>query len=264
MIPNVLLDNIKRGYFWEKSGHSFDTLKSFLKKHGPRNMYVSYYGPANQYQLTLSYVNEKYISCNIEDCVEFVISKDRFTEIELQKLTTKCKINVKTKVLLRLMDSFADLFKINRIYLRDEAGIQKNQNIKLDLTLLTVMKESKTFYEKYGYQHCDPETDKYNVPRIDLEIHKKLLRFFDFKLFIQFLNTNDKEFVHKSLKKLNKSVDSFQYLHEFFTHVSEFYDQRSSTKQLQLQNLIYNENYPWYSMINVIQNQKLCMEKFFE
>lgn len=262
-----ILNSIKKGAFWARYEWTFDTFNEFLQKQKSEgfDFYVCYSNrPASSYTLTASYMNSKYIKIKIEDCLTFLISKDMFTEIELTYLTTKCKITkIKTKELLDIMDSIAILFNINRIYLNDQAGIKKNKNTKIDLTLLTVMKESKTFYEKYGYQHCDPQTDKYQVPRIDLEIHKKLLRLFDFNLFIKFLSGDDKKFVYNTLDKLQKN--SFEFLHEFFTQSYEYYDRKDKTKNLlKLQNLIYNKNYPWYSMIDVIQNQKICMEKFFE
>ena len=47
--------------------------------------------------------------------------------------------------------------------LRDKA---KTLFTSLDLTLLTVMKDNKTFYEKFGYEICEPKsfyTDKIDI-----------------------------------------------------------------------------------------------------
>lgn len=260
-------DGVEKGDFWKFTSFDFNTLAEYLRPRMNFDYYVTGTG-YGQKTLTLSYINDKYIRGDIRDCIQFVISRDRYTEKQLRNLTTKCKIkNVKTKQLMLLMDTIAMLFNISRIYLQDDAHTLDYDG-KIDLTLLTVMRDNKTFYEKYGYESCYNFSDKNRTPRIDLELHKKLLRNFRFDVFVEYLEQSHKKFVMKTLKRLDKEISDYKYLHIFYTDAHSYFLNDYPTlndyeKRVQLQSLLTDTKYPWNAMVDVIQNQKVCMEKLF-
>lgn len=261
-----MLDNVEKGDFWKLTELNFDSFVGFLKTVHTCVYYMKWTGSAN-IRLTLTYINDKYISGNVQNCIEFVISKQRYNKIHLANLTTRCKIvNVKTKELMYVMDKFAVLFNTHRIYLEDAASTWQTQDyeIRIDMTLLTVMKDNMTFYEKYNYKVCEGLSTK----RIDLQLHKRLLRDFRFDIFVEYLFDAHKRFVQKTLSKLRKQVKDFSHLHEFYIEAYEYYANEYAgdeyRKHIQLQALLLDTAYPWNAMVDVIQHQKLCMEKWFD
>lgn len=257
--------NVEKGDFWKLIELDFDSFLAYSKTVHTCVYYMKWASSGN-IKLSLSYINDKYISGNVHDCIEFVVSKQRYSEIHLANLTTKCRIvNVKTKDLMYVMDKLAILFNINRIYLEDAASTLQtlDHKIRIDMTLLTVMKDNVTFYEKYNYTVCDG----LNTKRIDLQLHKRLLRDFRFDIFVEYLSNGHKRFVYKTLNKLRKGVRAYTKLHEFYTDAYEYYDNEYTgdeyKKHVQLQSLLLDTKYPWNAMVDVIQNQKMCMEKWF-
>jgi len=256
-----MIDKVNKGDFWRLTGFNFETLLKHLQDIKPNARdYILTLINNGSTRLSLSYINDKYISGNVDQCIEFVIKI-----IYLGSLTTKCIIkNVRTKELMYLMDKIALLFNINRIYLQDSATTlsSSNKREKIDFTLLTVMKENKTFYEKYGYETCNP------TAKINLKLHKNLLRNFRFDIFTEYLDKADNKFITKTLKRLKKKVVDFVFLYQFYVESNEYYQNEYTgdddyENQVRLQSILTNENYPWNSMVNIIQNQKLCMEKYF-
>ncbi len=272
LIPysNFNLDVIKKGDFWKITSTNFDSFNQYLQSNLPNG--ITFYIDSNKWgrrSMIFTYTNSKYIVGNIENCINFVLKKDKYTEINLQNFTTRCDIsNVKSKDLMDTMDKVAILLNISRIYLEDRATtLENNIKSKLDLTLLTVMKDNKTFYEKYGYETCEPSSYS-NIEKIDIQIHKKLLRDFKFYIFVELLSKNNKKFINKTLSRLRYNVSDFKYLHDFYTEADDYYNNEyygddEYELRMYLQSILLNEIYPWYSMVNIIQNQKLCMEKYF-
>jgi hypothetical protein len=148
---------------------------------------------------------------------------------------------------------------INRVYLEDDARIMDN---KLDLTLLTVMRDEQTVYEKYGYRVCNFKDHN----TINLAIHKKLLRHYNFQVFVFLLKDDDAEVVRKVMKRSGMVEGDIKHLHEFYTKADEYYDKRvmSDSKRVRLQRILLDEEYPWYSMVDVIRYSKQCMEKLYD
>lgn len=111
-----ILDKISKNLFWNATQYDFDSFNAYLKKYRDNvNYYLYWASRPGRYILTFKYVNDKYISCNMDDCVIFTISKDKYTEISLDVLTTKCKIiGIKTRELMTVMDH-SDHFLLNFI-----------------------------------------------------------------------------------------------------------------------------------------------------
>jgi hypothetical protein len=94
------------------------------------------------------------------------------------------------------------------------------------------------------------------------------LRNFRFDIFTEYLDKADKKFITKTLKRLKKKVADFVFLYQFYVESNEYYQNEYTgdddyENQVRLQSILMNENYPWNSMVDIIQNQKLCMEKYF-
>ena len=257
------LKNVKKSDFWNISGFTFDSLQNKIQNEIP-DLYkinIILYSYTNRPQpriLELRNSNDKYINCNLEDCINFDISISKFNEIYLGYLTTKCKIkSIKSGLLLHYMDQLAIAFNIRRIFLKDKA---RTLDSGLDLTLLTVMKDNKTFYEKYGFETCEPLND---IPHIELSLHKNLLRNFPFNLFYEHLDFGDKGFLRRFLRKLDKKIEDFEYLWQFYVKMHRYFDKKKDLPgNRKLQEILQNQKYPWNSMVDVIQNQKICMEKY--
>ena len=122
------------------------------------------------------------------------------------------------------------------------------------------MKDNKTFYEKYGFETCEPLND---IPHIELSLHKNLLRNFPFNLFYEHLDFGDKGFLRRFLRKLDKKIEDFEYLWQFYVKMHRYFDKKKDLPgNRKLQEILQNQKYPWNSMVDVIQNQKICMEKY--
>lgn len=149
-------------------------------------------------------------------------------------------------------------FGVKRIELIDGATpkeyhrvyIEKKKVQDIDLSLYIVMKYQQTFYERYGYKFCDKD--------IEYKIHKDLLSEFNFDIFYKLLNESDKQIVDKYKKSYK-----FKYLGEFYVKVYDYLDSKKSKRRLlELQSLLFNKSYPWYSMLSILTIKKKCMEKY--
>lgn len=264
-ISSFRLWDVKQGDFWKTTGHTFETLKQYLKTLLPSSKtYYLNWMEAGRVVLKVKYMNDKYILCKLMDCVEFVIEEE-YRELKVNNLTTRCEVksirtgNIsKMRWLTMIMDTIAVFFGMYRIYLEDDARMLDNN---LDMTLLTVMRDNQTLYEKYGYRTC--KLTEYKT--IDIQIHKELLRMFRFDIFLELLKDHHLLFVRKAIKRLRIMESDIQHLHEFYIKADEYYDSRLKDKQRkQLQEILLDDKYPWYSMVDVILNAKQCMEKYYD
>lgn len=271
--------------FWDFTKNSFDTIMD-------REINRDFIRLQNKlFRLKLYKTNDKkIITCKLKNdnydlCMTFTLIKSIYgIYIHLSNLTNNCSSYLKnnntsgTRILLNILDKIALMFGAYRIFLQDAAtpSVYSNMKLKydLDFTLITVMKEGKMFYEKYGYNVCDPESVEYPIKKINLELQKNLLRNFKFDLFKLFLDFDDLFFVNKILKNNNKSfttlADFYVYTLEHITTLINKELEIDEDKYLKyknyinkLQEIILNENYPWSGMVSVIQSEKYCMEKLF-
>lgn len=251
-----------------------------------KNLFTEFINGKYQFKILQSYFkiemekDDNNIKCflyshnNTEECMIFTIKNNN--TLHLDNLYKACKFenitDSNTRTTLNLLDSLAIAFGVSSIFLQDAAvpyKFKKGVN-SIDYTLLTVMKENKTFYEKYGYSFCEPKNEY--IKTIDIEIHKKLLREFDFGIFKLLLNKYDLEFITILESVYRKK---YKYLYEFYNDTMDYcnkkfdkffiIDEERSDKYynmiFDLQNILTNDNYPWFSMINIIQSSKFCMEK---
>ncbi len=67
------------------------------------------------------------------------------------------------------------------------------------------------------------------------------------------------------MSKLREDISDFDYLYEFYTEIDKYYDKECPNEKARkkLQNILLNSEYPWNSMVDIIRNQKMCMEKYF-
>ena len=177
--------------------------------------------------------------------------------------------------MLDILDKLALAFGVHFIFLQDAAtpeNIEQKSKDDIDYTLLTVMRDNQTFYEKYGYYICDAERKEHyiEIKTIDLNIHKKLLKEFNFEIFYQLLDKDDKIFVDKYSFFKEKRLDLFySRLYDNLDIQKTKYKIENDKKNrnrikkdiIHLQRLLTNENYPWYAMVNIIQTSKFCMMK---
>ena len=248
------------GCFWKVTNSTFDTI---LPKENVHNL-ISWKHSGGYFSLS-TYKNNRVIYGELgkysKHCVNFILRKNKYyecLELYINELKTDCSYKFvtdksKTRELLELLDVIAMLFGAKRITLRDDAYYQDIKEI--DFSLLTVMKEGKLFYEKYGYAICNSNTE--DVRAIDINIHTKLLKEFRFDVFLTYLAPAEIKFIQKILNKLN---NSYKYLGDFYTDSFKYL--KSTKHFLYIQNIITNKKYPWYSMVYAIQTSKYCMEKF--
>lgn len=264
---HIQLHKVNKGDFWKLTGFSFHTLQQHLHSKLPDSChYWLTWQNSGNVKLQLSYINDRYIGFKIEDCVEFVMSKNKYQEIKVNNVTTNCRVKVihkgsnsNTRFLMETLDKIASLFGVHRIYLEDAAktSVRKTQ---LDFTLTTVMSENKTFYEKYGYQIC--VDNKQQQP--DIQIHKRLLRDFDFHVFFNSLTPKHRSHVQRVLNHLMSTEKNYKRLCHFYNDANEHLTNTGNDKYLlRLQTILQDNSYPWYAMVDVIQSLKTCMERFF-
>jgi hypothetical protein len=210
------------------------------------------------------------------DCIKYRIKAvGSHVESTLSDFNTTCDdiihgklvVTKRSSHLLEFIDAINILFGVRRISLIDVATprkymniyIEKNNNTEqimqdIDLSIYMVMKYNQTFYERYNYQFCNSE--------LDYAAHKNLLRNFDFKTFYRLLSYDHRKIVDKRLKYLDNK--DFKYLGDFYVNAYDQLDaQMSKRRLLQLQSLLFNPNYPWFSMVNVLTSKKRCMEKIY-
>lgn len=232
--------------------------------------------------------DNRIINCNLRNpnfdlCMEFsIIKSDMGVYLHLSNLTNNCSSYFKnytningTRFILELLDNLALMYGAYRIFLQDAATpfIYKKLKLKydLDFTILNVMKEEKTFYEKYGYNICYPDSIEYPIQKINLDLQKKLLKNFRFDLFKLFLDENDSLIINKILKNNKKNytilgefyVDTIAHLTKLIFNTDLDKSTQKYTEYIdKLQEIITNENYPWSGFVSNIQSEKYCMEKF--
>ena len=265
---HIFLDSFKKSnqFFTDIVKMNKKDYANFLKS--PDVFFLKYDEKYASVQLTITATNIDELYVAIQDCISFRISENVIvvTSINrcdyIQKGYASIDSCSNTRILLDLLDRLALLFGCNRITLTDDARDVDFLGSKDSVyySLITIMKEGKLFYEKYGYS----ETGIYT--KIDLVPHINLLRFFPFKMFLEFLSPEDKEFALKYCKDIQ-----FEYLHEYFTFVYEVCKDRFrknySNKYIRYmrglqEDILLNQKYPWYSMMSIIFHQNLCMEKY--
>lgn len=203
------------------------------------------------------------------DCIVYTLKTNENIESELSEFSTECEDiisskliikNTKSEFLLKFIDSISRCFGVKRIQLIDASTPRKYQHVyidknnqneqDIDLSLYMIMKYGETFYERYGYNFCDKD--------IEYKIQKDLLQTFKFDVFYYLLNDIDKEIV----KKYKKSYKC-KYLGEFYVQVYDYLNKQDNKKLLlELQSLLFNKNYPWYSMVSILTIKKKCMDKY--
>ena len=113
------------------------------------------------------------------------------------------------------------------------------------------MKYNQTFYERYGYNFCDKD--------IEYSIQKNLLRDFKFDIFYKLLSEKDKVIVDKRKK------ETYKTLGDFYVKVYDYLNAKNSKRRIiELQSLLFNKDYPWYSMVSILTIKKKCMDKYQE
>lgn len=252
-----------KGCFWDISKQTFVEFENMLKNDGKDFCYVTW-GSSGLYKISFYYQKGFVYGTFGRECFEFSLRQRTYgLVLHLLHLTTDCSLSIipehqksKTKFLLEVLDYLAKMFGVVRVYLQDSAQPLTASN-NIDLSLLTVMKESKMFYEKYGYKICD-----YKPPNLD--IHKKMLREFRMDIFKRYLSSKELTFVQQMENKLQKD---YLILGEFYTDAYRYLNRIENTKNKKrkgfLQSLLTNTSYPWYAMVNIIQSTKVCMEKWF-
>lgn len=161
--------------------------------------------------------------------------------------------------------------KVCRVYLTDAA-----QKDRYDLSLLLVMKEGVTFYEKYGYVPCDVLAQIDHHPCVNAVclhtycVNKRLLRNFRFDVFLLLLEKKDKVFVDNVLSTLRRfDVEtSFTTYGEFYSSAFETLNRNAIFEEykilfLGMEDILCSEKYPWFSMVIGIQRDLTCYEKIF-
>jgi hypothetical protein len=160
----------------------------------------------------------------------------------------------KTPYFLEKVDLIAKCFGIKRIVLTDASTSKLDRDI--DLSLYMVMKHGKTLYERYGYRFCDTQ--------IDFQVQKNLLRKFPFTIFLQLLSPQHTYWVKERIKKM-KTTSTYNTLGDFYVDVYDLYHFKDKTKPIrQLQNILNDKTKIWYSMIDVISQKKVCMDKHYK
>lgn len=266
-------DNTESGYFWKffskvyKMNFTFNEYinslkidkfdkKRFMYKHHLYEMeiYKSRFKPdikifwGNCIELTLkNTLNENLyseLSSFSTECEDIISSKLKIR-------------NKKSEFLLKLIDAVSVCFGVKRIELIDGATpkeyhrvyIEEKKVQDIDLSLYMVMKYQETFYERYGYKICDKD--------IEYKIHKDLLSKFNFDIFYKLLSEDDKLVINVYKKFKCK------YLGEFYVKVYDYLNSKHNKRRLlEIQSLLFNKSYPWYSMVSILTIKKKCMEKF--
>lgn len=264
---NEIIDldqNKKFGFFWDfftnlyKISFTFDEYINGLHSSIPNILYIKYKN--HLYKMNVYKSQWKYaIKIHWGNCLIYTLKKNEdYLESELSEYSTNCEdiilgnlkiIGDKSEFLLTLIDAISICFGIKKIMLIDAATAKYNTNI--DLSLYNVMKYGNTFYEKYGFIFCDKD--------IDFNIHKKLLKNFDFNVFLYLLSKNDKDIVDKMLKKIKTPTS----LGDFFVNIYDYYYIKNDNKIVDIQKILTNNKYPWYSMVSIIIKKKECMIKYF-
>ncbi len=271
--------NTGSGYFWKffskhyKINFTFTEYMSSLKIDKPDIKRFIY----NYHLYKMEIYKSKYkpyIKIYWGNCIILTLKNNENTiESELSEFSTECedidiitsslKIrNTKSEFLLKFIDAVSVCFGVKRIKLIDASTPRKYQYVyvyknnkkdeDIDLSLYMVMKYGETFYERYGYKFCDKD--------IEYKIQKDLLQTFNFDVFYYLLNDIDKEIVNK-YKKLYKC--KCKYLGDFYVKVYDELDKQYDKKQLlELQSLLFNKRYPWYSMVSILTKKKRCMDKY--
>ena len=268
---------VKENSYWIAYDTTFD--KQIEKLKGNKDTcFITWKGLKKFIKLyTSTSPDGKKLVLDLENCVSLKIFKNNdngMLQMYIYTITTDCVINESifadeeynslsnTWKLLTLIDKLAFVLGVKRIFLTDDSYVLNSHKI-ISLSLITVMNENKTFYEKYNYRNCNGETENYPVLPINLTIHKTLLRNFSYKIFKKLLNEDDLMFV----LKIEKHIDSVKKLSDFFNKSIRYLQKEKEfspnlPRYLKtLNDIFYRDTYPWYSMVSVIENEKKCFEK---
>lgn len=248
-----------KGYLWRVLNMNLSQFITYTKR--KKEIYIrAVLGQTNVFSITCVKNSRKQVLCTALDsgntiCFQFTLENTDHigNEMHLTKLE-RCDVErmarmyqkSMTRFLLECVDKLANMFAINRIYLQDDA--RPKEDPLIDFSLMTVMQEGNTLYEKYGYKICDKQ-----IP-IDFELQKRHLRNFDFALFLYLLKKEDKKYVTNIMKRIEKNI---RVLHELYTCVD-------IDAILYLQKILMDKRYPWSAMVNVLQACKGCMEKYID
>lgn len=262
-----------KGYFWGIMNLDISSLVEHVRNK-PLSIDLKMGNPMSVLHIEIRYhTQDELIGIAMDRlntiCFEFSLKSTKSIGMEMYLIgIQRCNIEwltryykqSTTRVLLSFVDKLALLFGVNRIFLRDGATPKEEEYI--DLTLMTIMKDNQTFYEKYGYSVCDKD-----IPII-FEKQKYHLRNYNFEVFMFLLNDKDRRFIDKTLQRLKKSGIEGHYskLHEFYVDAYQFYKNniKYTHHNKELQDILTNSEYPWYPMVNVIQAWKGCMEKYID
>lgn len=284
--------NTESGYFWKwfskiyNINFTFDEYITSLNTNTSDIKVFNYTKRIYKIKVTKSKERQEIIF-NWRDCIIYRLKKSALKssiESELSSFSTECEdsdseysdieddtsLNAQTKMtyksedLLKFVDVLSKSLGVNRISLIDVATPKKyitHPGLDIDLSLYMVMKYNKTFYERYGYKYCDKD--------VEFNVHKTLLRDFDFDVFYSLLTIQDKQIVDKRKKEkylaASEVASSVRYstLGEFYVKVYDYLNSKNSKRRLlELQSLLFNKNYPWYSMVSILTIKKKCMDKY--
>lgn len=263
---------------WKEFNHFFkdivkDSIISYNEKLYKSRRKEEYYVKLEEHssfgKLIISAPSDNALHVLMEDCMIFSI-KNKTVHINsinrcdyVQRGFYSIHSYSNTRKLLTLLDKLAIFFGCEKITLTDDAkDIDFFHKEGVHFSLVTIMKDGKLFYEKYGFTNCS--TEKFE--KIDLQPHIDLLRFFPFKIFLHFLSEKHRTSI------LSSCVEShYTYLHEYFTFCytqckKRFSENPLDTKYIDFviylqKKILFCKHYPWYSMMAIIFNQNLCMEK---
>lgn len=259
--------NLRSGSFWKQTGLDYEGLFLTLREDRPETIYI-----IDNRILMVKLFKRRYkdeILVSYANCIEIVLHNEILkSSATLTNFSTDCdeaieingyiqvqdeKLYKRTPYYMETVDTIAKCFEIKRISLTDAA--KSKLDYEIDISLYTVMKEEKTFYEKYGYTFCDNE--------LNFDVQKRLLRTFPFDVFRHLLSSKDKKWVDERVRKLGKSYSS-KTLGEFYVDVYDKYHVLDSTNRIrQLQNILNDDTKVWYSMVNVLMCKRQCLEKFY-
>lgn len=271
---------LERGYLWKKINCDFKKMRVFIMENKIRELYISDKNNA-EYRFICSASSDAIFLKDYDGCLELGLYENKLPisvdlEMEVRYLTSDCFIKIpieksSTSELLNLVDRIANLCNVSRIFLSDTAIPKQflSRNKNKFLSLVTIMKDNKLFYEKYGYSICDIQSVNpilFPFSENNIEIPKQLLRNFPYSVFIHLLNEKD-TIVIDTIKKKSKNTKIYDKLYKCFNDYYEFLvtniheDESMSVLFNEFIQIFYNEKYPWFSMIYSIHSMKYCMNK---
>lgn len=259
------------GGFWIAIGITFEELIQELLKSNKKTYYLTL---DKNFMKTKFILNKKNILVQIRDCIEFSLRYDKQKKLvmKIERFTTLCQLQKlkfnnpiyaefsKSGKLLVIIDKLAVALNVKRVFVTDSST--KND---FDLSLLLVMKNGKTFYEKYNFRQCDASTELQPIGMINFELHKQLLRDFNFTAVKIILSPVHRAIVDKIQVTLGKE---FRTLGEFYSEAFDYYDpifllDDNKAIMLKLEDILKTPTYPWFAMVDCINNIGCCLEKYY-